>query len=207
VRLREGPGKALISHYMTSKEELRESIRDRLRAVPAEEIAWRSYLICDFIQQQREWQEAKIVGLFASLPTEPVVEFLWDDIRKSGKKVCYPKVNGENLSLLVVNDPTELVKSRWQLREPVMREPNLQSLEKIDLLLVPGLAFSGKGERLGRGGGFYDRLLSREVVRAFKLGVCFDAQAFPELPLESHDVAVDAVITESGVLSHAASHV
>ena len=197
---------------MTSKEELRESLRERLGALPAEEIAWKSYMICDWIQQLPVWKEAKIVGLFASLPTEPVMEFLWDDLRENRKKVCYPKVNGENLSLILVNDPTELVVSRWQLREPVMREPNLQAVEKIDLLLVPGLAFSTGGMRLGRGGGFYDRLLARESVRAYKLGVCFDMQAFPDLPVESHDIAVDAVVTESGILprttpssSHSAS--
>jgi len=190
---------------MTRKEELRESLRGRLRALPEEEIAWKSYLICDAIQRMPEWQEAKIVGLFASLPTEPVMEFLWDDIRKSEKKVCYPKVNGETLSLILVGDPTELVTSRWQLREPVMREPNLQAVDKIDLILVPGLAFSTSGARLGRGGGFYDRLLARESLHAFKLGVCFDMQAFPELPVESHDITVDAVVTESGILPRTAA--
>jgi len=179
---------------MTSKEELRESLREKLRTLPAEEIAWKSYLICDWIQQLPAWKEAKIVGLFASLPTEPVTEFLWDGLRE----------NGENLSFILVSDPTELVVSRWQLREPVMREPNLQAVEKIDLLLVPGLAFSTGGMRLGRGGGFYDRLLARESVRAYKLGVCFDMQAFPELPVESHDIAVNAVVTESGILPRTA---
>lgn len=188
---------------MTRKEELRESIRGRLRALSPEDIAWKSYQLCNAIQQHPAWQEAKIVALFASLPTEPVVEFLWDDIRRSGKKACYPKVNGENLSIISVNDPTELVTSRWQLREPVMREPNLQSLEKIDLILVPGLAFSRDGERMGRGGGFYDRLLVRESVRAHKIGVCFDIQIFRDLPLESHDILMDEIATESGVFQRA----
>ena len=184
---------------MTRKEELRESIRERLRALPAEEIAWKSYQLCNAIMEQRVWQEAKIVALFASLPTEPVVEFLWDSIRRDGKKACYPKVNAENLTLISVNDPTELVTSRWQLREPVMREPNLQSLEKIDLILVPGLAFSRNGDRMGRGGGFYDRLLARESLRAHKIGICFDMQVFRDLPLESHDIIMDQIGTESGV--------
>jgi len=188
---------------MPSKEELRESIRERLRALPAEEIAWKSYQLCNAIQQQRVWQEAKIVALFASLPTEPVVEFLWDSIRQHGKKACYPKVDGENLRIISVNDPTELVASRWQLREPVMREPNLQSLEKIDLILVPGLAFSRNGERMGRGGGFYDRLLAKESLRAHKIGICFDMQVYRDLPLESHDMLMDQIATESGVFQRA----
>jgi 5-formyltetrahydrofolate cyclo-ligase len=184
---------------MTRKEELRESIRQRLRGLPPEEIAWKSYQLCNALLEQKVWREARIVALFASLPTEPVVEFLWDGIRRDGKKACYPKVNGENLTLISVNDPTELVTSRWQLREPVMREPNLQSLEKIDLILVPGLAFSRNGERMGRGGGFYDRLLANERLRAHKIGVCFDIQVFRDLPLESHDIVMDEIATESGV--------
>jgi len=184
---------------MTRKEELRVSIRERLRALPAEEIAWKSYQLCNALLEQKVWREARIVALFASLPTEPVVEFLWDSIREDGKKACYPKVNGENLSLISVSDPTELVASRWQLREPVMREPNLQSLEKIDLILVPGLAFSRNGERIGRGGGFYDRLLVNDHLRARKIGVCFDIQVFRDLPLESHDIRMDEIATESGV--------
>jgi 5-formyltetrahydrofolate cyclo-ligase len=189
-----------MKRNMTSKEELRESVRARLHALPPEVIAWKSYLICDFIQSLPVWKKAKVVALFASLPTEPVIEFLWDDIRASRKKACYPKVSGENLSLILVNDPTELVASRWQLREPVMREPNLQALDKIDLILVPGLAFSGDGGRLGRGGGFYDRLLARESLKAHKLGVCFDTQVLIGLPREVHDHAVDAIVTESGLL-------
>lgn len=184
---------------MNKKEQLRESVRAGLRSLPPEDIAWKSYLVCDHIKNLTVWQEAKIAALFASLPTEPVVEFLWDDARTGGKKVCYPKVNGENLSLIIVNDPSELVVSRWQLREPVMREPNLQTLEKIDILLVPGLAFARNGGRIGRGGGFYDRLLARESLKGFKLGVCFDEQVFSELPIEAHDITMDAIVTESGV--------
>lgn len=195
---------AYINKDMSRKEELRDSIRERLRTLPAEDIAWKSYQLCNSILALPAWREAKIVALFASLPTEPVVEFLWDHIRAEGKKVCYPKVNGENLNLILVNDPTELVTSRWQLREPVMREPNLQSPEKVDLILVPGLAFSWEGERLGRGGGFYDRLLARDNIRAFKLGICFDMQLQRELPLETHDVIVDAIATESGVFQRTA---
>jgi 5-formyltetrahydrofolate cyclo-ligase len=189
------PRMGYINKYMSRKEELRDSIRERLRALPAEDIAWKSYQLCNSILALPAWHEA----LFASLPTEPVVEFLWDHIRSEGKRACYPKVNGDNLNLILVNDPTELVASRWQLREPVMREPNLQSPEKVDLILVPGLAFSWEGARLGRGGGFYDRLLARDNIRAFKLGVCFDVQLQRELPLENHDVMMDAIATESGI--------
>ena len=125
-------------------------------------------------------------------------------IRGSGKKICYPRVEGDHLNLMLVDSLDELFASRWQLREPVAYEPLLQAPDKIDLILVPGLAFSQSCQRLGRGGGYYDRLLASENLRARKIGVCFDLQTFPELPVESHDVCVDAVVTEMGIFPSAA---
>ena len=114
---------------------------------------------------------------------EPVVEFLWDSTRCDRNKACYPKVNGENLSLILVNDPTELVNFPLAIARARDARANLQSLEKSTSILVPGLAFSRNGERMGRGGGFYDRLLARESLRAHNIGVCFDMQVFRDLPL------------------------
>ena len=72
--------------------------------------------------------------------------------------------------------------------------------DSFDLVLVPGLAFTAEGERLGRGGGFYDRLLSSPGFRAFKVGVCFDRQMRETLPMEPHDQRVHRVVTEKGFL-------
>jgi 5-formyltetrahydrofolate cyclo-ligase len=188
---------------MADKQELRDTVRDQLKTLDSDEIAWKSYQICDSIQQLDVWKNAKVVCLYASLPSEPVVEFLWDELQGNEKKVCYPRVDGERLNVISVTHPDELVASRWRLREPDLNAPNLQSLEKIDLILVPGLAFSRVGERLGRGGGYYDQLLARESLHAYKLGVCFDLQIFPRLPVEPHDREVDALVSESGVLSFA----
>jgi len=95
-------------------------------------------------------------------------------------------------------------------------ETRIISPAQLDVIFVPGLAFSLSVERrdaeknarekssreiirLGRGGGFYDRLLAHPELRAKKIGVCFDAQIFPELPREPHDCLMDAVITETGI--------
>jgi len=78
-----------------------------------------------------------------------------------------------------------------------------QSVEasELDLVLVPARAFDRKnGNRLGRGKGYYDRLLERLSPRAFKCGIAFDCQILPTLPISPHDVPVDAVVTESGIL-------
>jgi len=70
--------------------------------------------------------------------------------------------------------------------------------ETIDLILVPGLAFSKDRHRLGRGGGFFDRLLAGRAAGAFKLGICFSFQVLESVPTESHDIVMDAVVTDDG---------
>jgi 5-formyltetrahydrofolate cyclo-ligase len=183
---------------MITKEELRRSIRAQLQRFTPAEIIQKSTRICEAIAAHPWWRDAGVVCLFAPQPLEPNVDLLWEKI--SGKRVCYPRVKEQNLDLLFVPSPEALAPSRWNLREPLHAPENLAPLDRIDLLLVPGLAFSrGKG-RLGRGGGFYDRLIAQSCLRARKIGVCFDLQLAPELPVEAHDREVDQIVTESGAL-------
>jgi 5-formyltetrahydrofolate cyclo-ligase len=142
-----------------------------------------------------EWKTARVVCLFAPLPGEPDIELL-----KTGKRrVCYPRVNGVELDLYYVTDPQAMEQSRWGIREPQAEARHAADHRDIDLIVVPGLAFSPGGGRLGRGAGFYDRLLAREGWRACKIGVGFDCQVVAELPVEAHDHELDCVVTESGV--------
>jgi 5-formyltetrahydrofolate cyclo-ligase len=81
---------------------------------------------------------------------------------------------------------------------PTIRvETELQfGTDKIDLIVIPGLAFSRDGHGLGRGGGFFDRLLAGPAAAAYKLGVCFDFQFLESIPIEPHDIVMDTVVTE-----------
>ena len=88
---------------------------------------------------------------------------------------------------------------QWGFREPVFDPAHVIPPDEFDLVLVPGAAFTADGQRLGRGGGFYDKLLATPGFRAFKIGICFDYQLVPAVPLESHDQRVDRVATESGI--------
>ena len=84
----------------------------------------------------------------------------------------------------------ELVLGRFGIREPA---PGPQ-LEKLDLIVVPGLAFTVTGNRLGRGAGYYDRFLATVPTTTLKVGVCFEFQLVPQIPSESHDVIMDVVV-------------
>ena len=178
---------------MTTKAGIRADIRQWLRDAHAGSLAEKSGLICRQIAENDAWRSAATVCLFAPQAHEPDVELLW---RERGERVfCYPRVNGTELDLIRVDDRAELQMSRWQLREPIHDSDKLMAPAGVDLVLVPGVAFSRQGARLGRGGGFYDRLLSRPDFRARRIGVCFERQLLDELPTEPHDCAVDLVIT------------
>ena len=151
--------------------------------------------ICEAIRRESAWLQARTVALFAPQPHEPDVERLWNAIEN--RTFCYPRVQDVGLEFLRIDHPTALVLSRWNLREPEFLRERAVDLSAIDLLLVPGVAFTRRGDRLGRGGGFYDRVLARPELRATTIGVCFELQISEELPIESHDARVHLVITEA----------
>jgi 5-formyltetrahydrofolate cyclo-ligase len=155
------------------KAALREKMKQRLRGLTAEEREALSEEVCDRILQMRQWQEAESVVLFSPLPSEPIIAQLKLDC--DARKV--PEI-------LIPQSP------RNDLHLP----------DQIDLILVPGLAFSKDRHRLGRAGGFFDRLLAGRAANAFKLGICFSFQLLEHIPTEAHDVMMDAIATERQVL-------
>ena len=179
-----------------TKSELRRAIRAKLDGLSPGALEEKSARICAEIVAREEWRNAKTVCLFESHTHEPHIDSLWENA--AGKTICYPRVEGDKLVWLRVEKISDLKPSRWNLREPEFSSEKIVPLENIDLLLVPGVAFSKTGGRLGRGGGFYDRLLADEKLRAFKIGVCFSEQLVDELPREAHDREVDRVITDRG---------
>ena len=173
----------------------------RLRALSADERRERSAQLVAGLVARADWRRARVVGLFAPLRSEPDLDRLWNlPGALTGKTVVYPRVElGEpgGLVFRVVNGLDELVLTgAGQLREPRANAPGWDRWP--DLLLVPGLAFTAAGGRLGRGGGHYDRLLARPGRAGYRaLGVGFAFQLLPGLPREDHDADLDGVVTDS----------
>lgn len=132
--------------------------------------------------------------MYHSLPDElSTIKFLkkWHD----RKRFFLPRVNGVNLEIL----PYE--ESRLELGSFHIEEPtgdDVANVEDIELMIIPAVAFDRKGNRLGRGKGFYDRLLAES--RATKIGVGYEFQLFDSIPCEPHDVAMDMVITQKTLI-------
>jgi len=177
------------------KGTLRQAVREQLAALP--DRASRSERLCAAIADSEEWMRAECIGLFAPMWHEPDVELLWP--RARGKTIAFPAIRGDRLEFVAITDRAALIPGAKGIREPGADAVNAVAVARIDLLLVPGAAFSLKGERLGRGGGFYDRLLALPGFRAFTIGVAFGVQLGASVPVEAHDRGVDAIATESGI--------
>ena len=182
---------------MRSKPEIRRDTSTLLH-MTTDVRAEKSARLCLAIAESAAWRSARTIAIFAPQPREPDVELLW--MHGDGKDFAYPRVTDGRLDLFRVASLYELAPGAFGVREPVARIEHAVAPETLDLILVPGVAFTRAGERLGRGGGFYDRLLASLPAHTCKVGVCFDAQILTELPVEPHDQRVDFLATESGLL-------
>jgi len=139
--------------------------------------------------------EVLTLAIFAALPGEPDLLPLVE--LNPQRRWVLPRVDGESLTFHAVSAPaTELHPGRFRIREPQADSP-LVPIPEIDAFLCPGLAFDRKGNRLGRGRGFYDRMLAATRAEALKIGVCFPFQIVEDTFPESHDIRMDGLITPS----------
>lgn len=183
-----------------AKATLRRELRARLKAMSAASRREESVQICEHLSALPAWRDASSVLAFVPTASEPDV---WPAIRAAhaaGRIICLPRFDPETNTYrpcLVSDLDADLCVGPYGIREPGAHCPEWSG-KALDLILVPGLGFDGSGARLGRGKGYYDRLLAGGT--GCKCGVAFEAQMIPELPMEPHDVRLDLVITPSGCL-------
>jgi 5-formyltetrahydrofolate cyclo-ligase len=138
--------------------------------------------------------ELRTIAVFSALPGEPDLTEL-TTLPRPGLRWGYPRVDGEQLTFHIVADPAQdLIPGAFGILEPAPGLPEVRASE-IDAFFCPGLAFDPQGGRLGRGRGFYDRLLSKGRPDALKIGGCFPHQLVPDTHSEPHDIAMDLVIS------------
>lgn len=180
------------------KAQVRARLLARARQATAPERAAASAAICKNLPQLPVWPRAGVVLFFAPLATEPDIWPVLELALAQGKVVGLPgycAANDTYKAYRVVDPEREVRPGHFGIREPEPGCPEL-ALDRIDLVLVPGIGFGLNGGRLGRGKGYYDRLLAG--VPGIKCGVAFDWQIEPEIPLEPHDVAMDWLVSPAG---------
>ncbi len=154
--------------------------------------------VADHLKKSAEWGRSSVVMAYLATPTEVDLDGLW--MGGPGPTVCAPRVDWDagTMHPVPIADPeSDTVVRRHGVREPRADLPAIDP-GRLDLVLVPGLAFDAGGGRLGRGGGFYDRFLPA-AVGAVRVGVCWSGQVVDAVPAEPHDVRVHMLVTEDGI--------
>lgn len=178
---------------MESKAEIRKQMRELKRAVPMEEKLRCSDAIMCQVEKLPEFQKANVVLLYWSMADEVQTHDFVNRWYKD-KVLLLPCVDGDDLVLRQYTGPECLVAGeQFGIGEPT--GPIWTDLDAIQIIIVPGVAFDRSGNRMGRGRGFYDRML-KSTVGALKIGIAYDFQMLDEIPVEPHDVKMDRIITE-----------
>lgn len=173
------------------KKALRRAIREKKRAMTEEEIVSRSEKLRELFVRSEAYRAAKT--LYGYLPynqevrTVPILE----QALRDGKKVAVPKIYGDTMKFLYLDDLSKVEKNSMGIPEPIADESVAE--DKTALVLMPGVAFTREGDRIGYGGGFYDRFLAEEPDHP-TLALCYEFQIVESLPTEEFDIPVDTVL-------------
>lgn len=183
------------SDKQAQKNELRVKIRAAVKSLPPKKRKSDSEKICARLRTQSYFQNAHSILFFAPLPQEPDLWPLLNETLAGKKMVALPCFDADNQVYQprrVMDLHVEILSGKFGIREPVETcvaiPPN-----DLDLVLVPGVAFGLDGHRLGRGKGYYDRLL--QSFSGTKVGVAFDEQIVEAVPSEPNDVRMDVILT------------
>ena len=177
---------------MEDKRIIRQEVRRRIKLLSDEERISQSRAVFAAIEGTDLFRDVDCVALFVAMWDEvPTLEVL-ERWRKMGKRVVIPRVEDDIMRYYDYH-PDRMTEGAFGILEPVGDVE--VAPETIDLMIVPARAFTPQGDRLGRGGGFYDKYMSLEDFRAVKFGVAFSCQIFDTLPVDPHDIPVDEVFT------------
>lgn len=179
------------------KRSIREDMLARRQHLAVATCLGRSLAAQERLLAAPEFAGAAVVALYCPIRNEVFTEELFAIARQLGKTVAYPRVRGEQLDFVEVNERQELVPGAFGILEP--DGGRIVPLPDLDLIVVPGLAFDFMGYRLGYGKGYYDRILHGGAPGVLA-GFCFDFQLVDTLPMEIHDVRMDLVVTDERTL-------
>ena len=146
------------------------------------------------------FKKAGVIHIFIAKPDEPDTRQIIENCWSSGKRVAVPLVlpNTFNLIHSEIKSFDRLIYGMYGIQEPSPESRIIMTPDMFDLVIVPGVAFDRKGGRIGHGKGYYDRFL--KLTTAFRLALAFDCQLLEKIPTELHDVTMNAILSESGII-------
>ncbi|MBC3210899.1 5-formyltetrahydrofolate cyclo-ligase [Serratia fonticola] len=192
---------SLQPQFAQQRQLIRNEIRQRRRALtPAQQHDFAQQMACNIAQHPRI-QAARSIAAFLSfdgeLDTGPLIERLWQLGKQVYLPVLHPFSPG-NLLFLHYTAQTPLVSNRFKILEPALDVRNVLPVSQLDVVLTPLVAFDSAGQRLGMGGGFYDRTLQNwQHIGPYPMGIAHDCQQVSALPVEQWDIPLPEIITPS----------
>jgi len=184
----------LCEDVRLTKKRIRSKILLRLNLQKEENRDRKSKELKEKLLRTKVFKKAKAVMFYISLGGEPETSGMIDAARSLGKIVMVPVCMKNNTIIrpCLLEDSAKLRVGPYGIREPALERP--VPLDNLDLVIVPGVAFDKKGNRLGRGKGYYDRFLKILSPKAHTIGLAFDFQILPSVPVQAHDVSVEKVL-------------
>lgn len=188
---------------MESKKEIRKRILRKRREMDPVEAAEKSALIFDRITGLEEFRNAETVGLYLSFDNEVDTFELLKLLKASGKRIVTTFTESSEVVLipLYVNDiDKDLVEGAWGYLEPRVDQLEKAAEEDIDFVIVPGVVFDEKRNRIGFGKGYYDKYLSKLRDDAVTAALAYEFQVLESVPAESHDIKMKFIVTEDRII-------
>lgn len=180
------------------KDEIRKQNKALRRAMTEQQVSAKSHAAATAFVASDIYAGCGRLMLYMPLKNETDTSEIAKSAFGDGKKIIYPvtdEVSGE-ITPFYADENTEFAKGAFSVSEP--RQTDEATPREIDVIVVPGIAFDRAGRRVGFGKGCYDRFLAQ--TDGVKVGLCYDFQICDEIPPEAHDVSMDYLLTESGLI-------
>jgi 5-formyltetrahydrofolate cyclo-ligase len=185
------------------KRVLRKEMLRQLKKQTEESKKQKSIRIRSSLFQQKEWLEANVIGITISLPYEVDTIAIIEEAWRQGKTIVVPKCHPatREMTFYRITSFSEVEESYSHLLEPIVEKTTSYESKDIQLLILPGVAFTKDGERLGYGGGYFDRYLMTYTSR--HLALAYECQLVDRLPVDTYDKTMMKVITEENIYIYA----
>lgn len=186
-----------------NKNILRKYLLNERRNLTQRAILEKSKRIADMLVNFDRYRQSKKIMLYISTKTEVQTKEIIMSAQQKNKEIYIPLIQKEKHDLipsLVYDFDHELTLGELGIVQPKKEFYRLFPPDILDLVIIPGVAFTAEGYRLGRGGGYYDRFIPKLREEAYTIALAFEMQIVKEIPLEENDVPVDCIITEKRIL-------
>lgn len=188
----------IVSAYKEWRNNARNEIRQKRKALHEDEVAKCSELVRRVVLEHEFLKQNRCIASYHSFSGEIDTVEINKALRIAGHHMALPVIHPEEKGLMdfySYEKPEDLILNRFKIPEPVVSAENLVQPHNLEVVIVPLVGFNEKGERLGMGGGYYDRMLKKISCECLTLGLAYDFQLIPEIKSQPWDMPLDEVIT------------